>query len=159
MVSAPDGGRPAFHRGAGRAIGPATVNGPPDACQLAVVGPLGAPADSTAAGEQRTQRLLALHNVVLTIGGQGDSQQTLELILDQACGLLAAPAGTIYVMDEESGTLHCRAWRNVPPDYPDKPLQPGEGSAGEAFCSRQTIIVNSYRADPLPRRRPNHDSY
>ena len=96
-------------------------------------------------GDPRSRRLLALHEVALALGAQRDVRQALELILEQACGLIGAPAGTVYIWDEADAALHCRVARNVPTDLLPKPIRPGEGAAGEAFRSRGAVIVNGYR--------------
>ena len=105
--------------------------------------------------ERRALRLLALHEVALAIGGQSDPAQTLELILDQACSLLQAPAGSIYLWDEVSGKLHCTLAPNTPEGMLGGSVLPGEGSAGKAFGDCKTVLINNYRewsgASPMGR--------
>lgn len=96
--------------------------------------------------ERRALRLLALHEVALTIGGHSDLAQTFELILAQARSLLRAPAGSIYLWDEAGGLLRCSLVHGAPDSLLDRTMRPGEGAAGLAFRDCKTVLVNSYRA-------------
>src|SRR5687768_13588483 len=98
----------------------------PTVRQRPVVGPalLGAetvqaaPPVVAAGPDLPAQRLLALHEAALAIGAGRDTGQSLELILEQACRLVGAPAGDVYLWDEAHGTLRHHATHEASPDPP-----------------------------------------
>lgn len=94
--------------------------------------------------ERRALRLLALHEVALAIGGQSDPSHTLELILMQACSLLRAPAGAVYLWEEERGVLRCALAHNTPERLREAAVPPGQGAAGIAFRDCKTVLINNY---------------
>jgi signal transduction histidine kinase len=96
--------------------------------------------------ERRALRLLALHEVALAIGAQSDPVQTHELILTQARRLLRAPAGSIYLWEEDAGLLRCTVAHNAPAGMLGGTVLPGEGAAGRAFRDSKTVLINSYKA-------------
>lgn len=94
--------------------------------------------------ERRARRLLGLHQVALAIGGQADSQETLQLILSQACQLLRSPAGTIFLLDERSGELRCSVAQSAPETAPGSPTALDKGAPGVAFRDCKTVLINNY---------------
>jgi signal transduction histidine kinase len=94
--------------------------------------------------ERRALRLLALHEVALTIGGQSDPGQTLDLILAQARSLLGAPAGSICTWEEASRLLRCNLAHNVQAQMLNNAIRSGEGAAGVAFRDCKTVLINNY---------------
>jgi GAF domain-containing protein len=97
---------------------------------------------------QRLQEARLLLDVAQGIIGTWDLKQALDLII-HACvnALPAAEKGSLHLLDEKSGELRIRAAVGYSRETIETVrLRPGQGPAGQAFQSGETVVVEKARS-------------
>lgn len=92
------------------------------------------------------RRMSALYSAALAIGTQPDLPALLNTIIDNACQLLEAEMGGLYLIDDSGEWLQLVA--NRPPEYRNMRLRLGQGLAGRAAQSGQAFAVPDYKHWP-----------
>ena len=96
--------------------------------------------------ERRARQLTMLNEVGRNLSSTLELTPLLNLILNSAVEVLNCEAGSLLLVDEETGDLtFVVATGPVGPDLVGKRLPPGTGLVGKAVDSRQPIIVNDVR--------------
>ncbi len=105
-------------------------------------------AENTAAAELRT--LLAQLGAVAVLGAPDEHNEILEHIVETAMHVLRAQAGSLYLLDEESGELVFEvAIGEYAAPLRGHRLPLGQGIAGWVAVSGQALSVSDVRQDPL----------
>jgi signal transduction histidine kinase/HAMP domain-containing protein len=99
-----------------------------------------------AALRERTRRLEAVQTVTTEIARERDLSKLLQLIMGRACALVGAPAGTVFVWDARHQVLVPQAWQGRTPPSAARRVRLGELATGLAAETRDTVIINDYRA-------------
>lgn len=88
--------------------------------------------------------LAALHETTLAISQQGDLQDLLSTIVQQAARLLGASMGGIYLMRPDGASLELVTDFNLPGNILGTVLRLGEGLSGKVAERGETMIVEDY---------------
>lgn len=91
--------------------------------------------------ELSRKNLEALTSAFETISSSLDSQEILNRVMDQACGLLNAEAASIFLVDEKSRTLNLKVATNLSEDQ-IKNIKVPIGSGLVGFVAQSGEIVN-----------------
>jgi two-component system sensor histidine kinase HydH len=97
---------------------------------------------------RRSTELAALHGISLHLNTMQDLTDLLRVVVDQAVVLLDAAAGGIYLYDEQKELLTLTVGAGFAAEYVGRTLKPGEGLAGRACASRQSMVVADYSTWP-----------
>jgi diguanylate cyclase (GGDEF)-like protein/PAS domain S-box-containing protein len=89
----------------------------------------------------------ALHEIAVALSGVLDPAALAHMIAERASKLLDADAVALYLWDEEANLLR-PLYSNDPRGAPDRSLPPGVGIIGQAFSSRQPIVIEDYALWP-----------
>ncbi len=100
------------------------------------------------AERERRRELEAIRAVTVEITRELDLTSLLGLIVKRATELLEVSGGSVFLWDEEAGTLTLRAWHGYGDWIENMTLSLGGGVAGQAAERRKGMIVNDYRASP-----------
>lgn len=93
--------------------------------------------------EERARQLSALNEVTQQLTSTLELEPLLQKILLSATDLLDCEAGSLLLVDEQSGELVFQATSGpVAEDFLHKRLPPGTGVVGKAVTTRQPVIVN-----------------
>ena len=96
--------------------------------------------------ERRARQLTMLNEVARSLSSTLELAPLLNLILNSAVDILNCEAGSLLLVDEETGELVFEvATGPVGRDLVGKRLPPGTGLVGKAVDIRQPIIVNDVR--------------
>jgi PAS domain S-box-containing protein len=99
---------------------------------------------------QKNQMLLAVHDVMLTIGVELDLPILLSKIMEEAESILNADrGGGIYLYDESAGTLRLEHGSGINQGRNGINVLPGQGVAGQVYQTGQPILVDDYPSWPL----------
>jgi HD-GYP domain-containing protein (c-di-GMP phosphodiesterase class II) len=101
-----------------------------------------------AASRQRNERLQALIEVIGYIGSSLDRNDILQMIIDYACQLLNAEAGSLFLVDEETGDLVLHVANNVQQrNLIGVRVPAGKGIIGYVVRTGETVLVTDTRQD------------
>lgn len=92
----------------------------------------------------RFAELETLHDVSLQLNSQMDTAALLRLILEKAISLLDVEAGIFFLYDPLRDDLCAEIATEYLEEFVGVHLRVDEGMAGQAFQSRQALIVNDY---------------
>ena len=96
--------------------------------------------------ERRARQLTKLNEVARSLSSMLDLAPLLNLVLNSAVEILNCEAGSLLLVDEETGELVFEvATGPVGSELVGKRLPPGTGLVGKAVESRQPVIVNDVR--------------
>ncbi|MCX7683595.1 MAG: GAF domain-containing protein [Anaerolineae bacterium] len=99
--------------------------------------------------EAHTRRLTALNEVGSVITSTLDLPTVLRLIMDRAVELLQAEAGSLVLVDQETGELVFEVTAGpASADLVGTRLPPGTGILGSVVQERDTIIIRDAQSDP-----------
>lgn len=101
-----------------------------------------AAAEST---RSRMRDLLTLMEVDRTVRAEGNLQRMLVTVLNEMMKRVAAPAGGVFLVDEE-GTLQMQASVGVPAGAVPLAYRVGEGIVGQVAARREPTVVGSLSA-------------
>jgi signal transduction histidine kinase len=105
--------------------------------------------------ERNAIELEALHKIGLELTAQLDLKTLLEVLIEQAVGLIKAESGSLYLAKPEEGVLQLAAITNRG-DFPiHNQIERGAGVTGYAWEVDQTILVGNY--GEWPRRLPGFE--
>lgn len=96
----------------------------------------------------RFAELETLHDVSLQLNSQMDTTALLRLILEKAISLLDVEAGIFFLYDPLHESLCAEVATEYLEEFVGVRLRVDEGMAGQAFQSRQALIVNDYPGWP-----------
>ena len=107
-------------------------------------------ADLYQALEERAQRLSALNVLGQKISENLDLQEVLDSIAKATADLLKGDATRIFLLDEETNTIHLRAFHGYESGIVSMKnvFRPGEGFIGKMVLSNETIIVDNIQSNP-----------
>ena len=98
--------------------------------------------------ETRARQLATLNDISLTISSTLDLDRLLERVVASAVDVLGAEAGSLYLIDEESGAYVFRvAVGPVGQELVGTLMPPGRGFVGEAIEHGRAVIVNDAQHD------------
>jgi hypothetical protein len=98
--------------------------------------------------------LLTLQEHGVSHSGAVSREDFARAVLDSACQLMTCSRGSVMLWDEKAGHLTIVAARTLGKGAQEKDqnqklfLKPGEGVAGKAFASGQTMSIRNPRSDP-----------
>ena len=93
--------------------------------------------------------LLNLQEYGVSHSGSVSREDFAKTVLDISCQLMKCTRGSVMLWDSAAGCLKIVAAKNAFAEQSQKLfLKPGEGVAGKAFASGQTIYVANPEADP-----------
>jgi len=99
--------------------------------------------------ETRARQLSTLNDISLTISSTLDLDRLLERVVASAVDVLGAEAGSLYLIDDESGGYVFRvAVGPVGQELVGTRMPPGRGFVGEAIEHGRAVIVNDAQHDP-----------
>lgn len=99
--------------------------------------------------EAHTKRLTALNEVGSVITSTLDLPTVLRLIMDRAVELLQAEAGSLVLVDQDTGELVFEVTAGpASADLVGTRLPPGTGILGSVVQTRDTLIIRDARSDP-----------
>jgi PAS domain S-box-containing protein len=93
---------------------------------------------------RRAEELEALQATVLDITVAHDLPTLLLTIVERAARLLDAPMGGLYLCEPDQGQVRCVVSHNTPQDYRGTVLRYGEGAAGTAARTGESLIIDDY---------------
>jgi HD-GYP domain-containing protein (c-di-GMP phosphodiesterase class II) len=112
-----------------------------------------------AASRQRNERLQALVEIIGYIGSSLNQDDILHMIIDFACQLLNAEAGSLFLVDDETGDLVLSVANNV---IEGKLLgvrvPAGKGIIGYVVQSGETVLVADTHKDTRHYSQVDHDT-
>jgi HD-GYP domain-containing protein (c-di-GMP phosphodiesterase class II) len=86
--------------------------------------------------------LLTIHETGTVNVGSVKKEEFYQTVLESAGDLIHSPRGSLMVFDEAAGDLKIVASKNISPDLLETTsIKPGEGIAGRAFQTGETIFV------------------
>ncbi|HAF96658.1 MAG: hypothetical protein A2X34_07190 [Elusimicrobia bacterium GWC2_51_8] len=86
--------------------------------------------------------LLTIHETGMVNSGSVKKEEFYQTVLESAGDLIHSPRGSLMVFNEASGDLKIVASRNISPEVVKTTnIKPGEGIAGRAFQTGETIFV------------------
>jgi PAS domain S-box-containing protein len=95
--------------------------------------------------ERHAREMSVLYQASLEVAEAGDPMRIVQAVLTRAAGLLGAPMGGVYLVDETGRELKLAAGYNLPPGYEGRRLRLGEGLSGKVVQSGEALVVNDYR--------------
>jgi signal transduction histidine kinase len=98
--------------------------------------------------EARALQLATLNRVSNTLASTLDLEQLLSLVLVSAVEILVAEAGSLLLIDPETGELVFRVMEGGAEELVGTRLQPGIGLVGAVAQSAEPIIVADVSTDP-----------
>lgn len=99
---------------------------------------------------RQNQDLAAVNTISKTLSSSLKLEEVLQNTLSQVLQIMNIETGWIYLMDEESKTLHCAYSYGLPDDVMQsiKELEIGEGIAGRVALKGEPIIIENASEDP-----------
>ena len=95
-----------------------------------------------AASRQRSERLQALVEIIGHVGSSLSQDDILQMIIDFACQLLNAEAGSLFLVDEETGDLVLHVANNLQErNLLGVRVPAGKGIIGYVVHSGETLLV------------------
>jgi PAS domain S-box-containing protein len=104
------------------------------------------PDDSPAVEARLLQTLYALSSSARRTLDPGE---LLRLAAEHACELLHGDAVVLYLRDEDTGLLTPVFSNDPRQPAEDRPIEPGQGAAGQSVERREPVIVDDYQHWPL----------
>ena len=103
--------------------------------------------------EQQNKKLSILYEIALTVGKSLDLKTILNEVLEKVLAFMAADAGVIYVIDDETLEMIPMTFRNISEavvkDLSERKVKVGECMCGSiAECDREVIILEKASLDP-----------
>jgi HD-GYP domain-containing protein (c-di-GMP phosphodiesterase class II) len=112
-----------------------------------------------AASQQRNERLQALVEIIGYIGSSLNQDDILHMIIDFACQLLNAEAGSLFLVDEATGDLVLHVANNVTEgSLLGVRVPAGKGIIGYVVRSGETVLVADTRQDARHYSQVDQDS-
>ena len=94
--------------------------------------------------ERRARQLSTLNEITRQLTGTLETEPLLQKILDSAVTILNCEAGSLFLVDENTGELVFRACAGPVAQYlAGQRLAPGTGFVGEAVQSRRAVLRNN----------------
>jgi GAF domain-containing protein len=97
--------------------------------------------------ETRERQATQLYEVTTQLASNHNLESVLDLITEQAVGLLGATSGVLFRFDEDKGGLVAINIFNMVPEIQDTVFFPGEGVVGRAYQNRGVATTSDYGAD------------
>lgn len=109
--------------------------------------------------ERRARQLNLLNEVARNLTSTLDLPSLLEQILDNAIEIIGCEAGTLFLVDDESGELIFEVVKGpVAGELKGKRLEPGTGHVGRSVESGKAAIVNQVRQTSEWARKPDQQT-
>ena len=96
----------------------------------------------------RNRVFRALHDIAVAVGGVLEPGDLARLVAARACELLGADGVGLYQYDESATRLLPVHSSDADARFPEPPLAPGEGAAGQAFVRGAPVAVADYAVWP-----------
>ena len=97
--------------------------------------------------EARERQATQLYEVTTQLASNHDLESVLDIIAEQAAGLLGGASGVLFRFDESKGGLVAINLYNFGAEMQDTVFMPGEGVAGRAYQNRRVESTSDYGAD------------
>ncbi len=101
-----------------------------------------------ATAQRQGERLLALHQLSLTVARETALEPALRAVLDSAVRLVGGDGAEVYLWQRESGELECVAENRLPISRGLR-RPSDEGVTGAAFTRGEIVMANGYPDHPL----------
>ncbi|MFQ5409566.1 MAG: GAF domain-containing protein [Anaerolineales bacterium] len=98
--------------------------------------------------ENRAYQLQTLNQIAQTLLATLDLDKVLHLILDNAVGLIACEAGTLFLTDEDTGDYIFRVTSGAGEELLGSRIPAGRGIVGAAATSGKPVVVDNTQDDP-----------
>lgn len=86
--------------------------------------------------------LLTIHEIGIVNAGSIKKEEFFQTVVDNACDLIHSPRGSMMVFDEAAKELKIVAAKNISREVVENThIKPGQGIAGRAFETGETIFV------------------
>jgi PAS domain S-box-containing protein len=93
---------------------------------------------------ERTAQLEALWEITLGMSAQLELSELLHNIVERGCQLLDVGGGSLYLVDEETGSLEQVISHGYKKDHTGTHIAPGQGIAGRVLQRGEPLIVEDY---------------
>lgn len=98
---------------------------------------------------RRNEELSALTSLSAQLSRTLNVREVMDTIVDQACAILHADAGAVFLLDERNDTLRARATRNVGPGFHRRVRgRLGQGIIGEVALTGAPTYVEDINTAP-----------
>ena len=104
--------------------------------------------DDYAELKARYDRLSVLYQVGSVIHSTLEPQEALQLIVNQAIGLMRAASGSVVLINPTNGFLEIHAAQGLPANAAELKLRVGEGITGWVARTGRPARVGDVRSDP-----------
>lgn len=94
--------------------------------------------------ETRAVELSTLNEAALAVGAQLTLSELLNLIVEKSCELIKAESATVYLCNEDTGSLVVTAEYNTRRSYLGRTLTYGEGVGGLVALTGKPMRINNY---------------
>ena len=94
--------------------------------------------------EARERQATQLYEVTTQLASNHDLESVLDIIAEQAAGLLGGTSGVLFRFDESKGGLVAINLYNFGAEMQDTVFMPGEGVAGRAYQNRRVESTSDY---------------
>ncbi|MDM8528646.1 GAF domain-containing protein [Anaerolineales bacterium HSG24] len=94
---------------------------------------------------QRAAELEALQQISLDVQAEGEPDQLLTSVVEQASKLLDAQGGLVWLLQSDSETLKVVVSYNLDKDYKGRSVKRGEGVTGRVLLLGEAVAVDNYR--------------
>ena len=95
--------------------------------------------------KRRRQEAEILYNTTRDLVMERDLSALLQVIVERAAGIVAAPSAAMYLCEPEYQQVRCAVSYNTPRDLTGTIVKYGEGAAGTVAATGQPLIVEDYR--------------
>ena len=86
--------------------------------------------------------LLTIHEIGIVNAGTIKKEEFFQTVVESACDLIHSPRGSLMILNEAAGELRIVASKNISKAViANTSLKPGQGIAGRAFETGETIFV------------------
>ncbi|MDM8520918.1 GAF domain-containing protein [Anaerolineales bacterium HSG6] len=94
---------------------------------------------------QRAAELEALQQISLNVQAEGEPDQMLTSVVEQASKLLDTQGGLVWLLQSDNETLKVVVSHNLDKDYTNRTVKKGEGVTGRVLLLGEAVAVDNYR--------------
>ncbi|HEX8992789.1 MAG TPA: GAF domain-containing protein [Anaerolineales bacterium] len=95
--------------------------------------------------KRRRQEAEILYNTTRDLVMERDISALLQVIVERAAGIVAAPSAALYLCEPEYRQVRCAVSYNTPRNLTGTIMKYGEGAAGTVADTGQPLIIEDYR--------------
>ena len=95
--------------------------------------------------KRRREEAEILYNTTRDLVVERDLSRLLQIIVERAAGMVAAPSAAMYLCEPEYRQVRCAVSYNAPGEYAGTALKYGEGAVGIVAETGQPLVIADYR--------------